>query len=347
MQPAYLCRRAVNLRHAHRLLFLFLLFFILVPRSGTFSQTSSMIITSPYNTPDHGFSVGGTVTLGVHLPDAAAVEKVEFYVDGHLVNTVFSYPYSCLWTGKQNTQGLHELEVVAWQKNGNKNSLLEVFNVEPAHTVTPTVTAPVAKTKDAEGIYYKLDASGNSHADRHTEGLTLWKSTDGENWTYGGLVWSFEGDGNAAEKEWTNPTKIPTRLVREAAIIYTNNNFYITGRFTPTGEISLLVSTTGKPEGPYAPASPRQAADYKASFAKLNANNLALIKVYPNPSAQSFRISAAGQLYYSVSDVAGQIISSGTAVTGTTFGSFLKTGVYFLTVITQDGQSKTFRLLKN
>jgi hypothetical protein len=346
MQNAYPFRRAVNVRHAHRTLFLLLLLFILLAPSHSFSQTPSMIITSPYYTPDHGYSVSGTVTLGAHLANARNVEKVEFYVDGHLVNTVRSYPYSCLWPGSQGAQGLHELEVVAYQKNGNRNSLLEVFNMEPAATATLTATEQVAKTKDAEGIYYKLDASANSHADRHTEGLTLWKSTDGENWIYGGLVWSFEGDGNAAEKQWNNLTKKPTRLVK-GAIVYTNNNFYITGRFTAAENPSLLASTTGKPEGPYAPASPREAADYKASLARLNANDQPLIRVYPNPSAQSFRLLTVDPLHYTVCDVAGQIIASGTAVAGTTFGASLKPGIYLLSVITPDGQSKTFRLLKN
>lgn len=307
------------------------------------AQNSPVIITSPYYTPDHGYSIGGTATLAVKIPESSNVQKVEFYVDGKLVNIAEHYPYSCQWPGSLTTTGLHDLEVIAYHDNGNKESLLQAFTVEAKEATAQKQSLQESVTKGADSMYYKLDASANSHAGNHTEGLSLWRSSDKTNWTYAGLVWSFEGDANDAEKKWTNLTETPARVVKNAAIKFRNNNFYISGNFEPEQNAKLLKSVTGKPEGPYVPAKDEEQTINKFLS---DQENDAAVKVFPNPASAAFKLNVSATVNYTVTDLTGKILESGSANSETPIGASLRAGSYFLTILNRDGTKKSTLILK-
>ncbi len=99
-----------------------------------------------------------------------------------------------------------------------------------------------------DGNYYLTGSSGNNIW-AWAEGVEIWKSSDLKTWSYLGLVWSIEKDG-IWEKEWQNLHGKPARALWAPELHYVKGNYFIVLSMPPTG-ISILKSTTGKPEGPY------------------------------------------------------------------------------------------------
>lgn len=140
-----------------------------------------------------------------------------------------------------------------------------------------------------DGYYYMTGSSGGNIW-AYAAGAELWKSKDLEKWTYIGLVWSIEKDGTW-EKQWQNLHNKPARALWAPEIHYLKNNYYICFSMPPTG-ISILKSTTGKPEGPYVKATTItdkpfingidptlfQDDDGKVYFTYAGANRIALMK---------------------------------------------------------------------
>jgi xylan 1,4-beta-xylosidase len=105
-----------------------------------------------------------------------------------------------------------------------------------------------------DGNYYMTGSSGDNIWDKN-DGVELWRSTDLKKWDYLGLVWSLTKDATwqkGASYVWAP----------EIHYLKSKNTYCLTlsvgGRVTGTG---LLISTSGKPEGPYVnPFKPDQRA---------------------------------------------------------------------------------------
>lgn len=69
------------------------------------------------------------------------------------------------------------------------------------------------------------------------------------------------------------------------------------------------------------------------------------IHSFPNPSASAFNVEYPGQFQYTVSDMTGEPLETGSASDYTTFGSDLPAGVYLLQLRGESGM-KTIRLIK-
>jgi hypothetical protein len=93
-----------------------------------------------------------------------------------------------------------------------------------------------------DGFYYMTGSSGDNIWDIN-DGVELWKSPDLKSWSYFGLVWSVDRDGTW-EKQY--------RRVWAPEIHFIKHNFFIVyclqGQGGGTG---ILMSKTGKAEGPY------------------------------------------------------------------------------------------------
>ena len=111
-------------------------------RSGPDVVDPETAITSP----DDGDSVGaGPVTVTATATDAGSVASVDLKVDGTVVDTDTSDPYSFTWTA---TPGPHTLQTVATDTAGNTGESAEV----DVTVTAPDVTDPeVSITSPAEG----------------------------------------------------------------------------------------------------------------------------------------------------------------------------------------------------
>lgn len=91
-----------------------------------------------------------------------------------------------------------------------------------------------------DGNYYMTGSSGDNIWDL-VDGVELWKSSDLKTWDYLGLVWSVDRDGTWEKKY---------RRVWAPEIHFIKHNFCI-AYCMQGGGTGILISKTGKPEGPY------------------------------------------------------------------------------------------------
>jgi hypothetical protein len=103
-----------------------------------------------------------------------------------------------------------------------------------------------------DGNYYMTGSTGRNIW-RYNDGVEIYRSNDLKKWDYLGLVWSIERDGGW-EKQWRLHHGKPIRSVWAPELHYIHKNYYICLSMPPGG-ISILKSTTGKPEGPYTHAT--------------------------------------------------------------------------------------------
>jgi len=106
-----------------------------------------------------------------------------------------------------------------------------------------------------DGNYYLTGSTGDNIW-KFNDGVEIYRSGDLVNWDYLGLVWSIEKDGGW-EKQWRNHHDRPVRSVWAPELHYIHKNYFIVLSMPPGG-ISILKSTTGKPEGPYVHATDPQ-----------------------------------------------------------------------------------------
>jgi leucyl aminopeptidase len=84
-------------------------------------------ITSPTN----GSTVSGNVTVAASATDNLGVSKVEFRVDGVLVATDTSAPYSFGWNTRK-LSGSHTITATAYDTAGNQASASSTVTVTPS-----------------------------------------------------------------------------------------------------------------------------------------------------------------------------------------------------------------------
>jgi hypothetical protein len=101
-------------------------------------------------------------------------------------------------------------------------------------------------------LYYMTGSSGDNIWDRN-DGIELWRSKDLEHWDYLGLVWSFEKDGTW-QKKWGISHEHQVRAIWAPELHYLprHQKWVLMYSLAGGGGCGILVSTSGKPEGPYA-----------------------------------------------------------------------------------------------
>ena len=75
-------------------------------------------ITSPAD----GATVSKRVVITASATDSSGITRVRFYVDGNLIATDTSAPYSAAWNATKAANGLHEIRVEADDVAGNTGS---------------------------------------------------------------------------------------------------------------------------------------------------------------------------------------------------------------------------------
>lgn len=99
-----------------------------------------------------------------------------------------------------------------------------------------------------DGSYWMTGSTGDNIWATN-EGVELWQSRDLADWTYHGLVWSFDRDGGW-EKSWRMRKGVAFRALWAPEIHYIGGQWLICHSVSRAG-IAVLRSTSGRPEGPY------------------------------------------------------------------------------------------------
>jgi C1A family cysteine protease len=153
-----------------------------VPAPTTTDNTAPAISISA---PANGSTLSGSVNVTVSASDNVAVTSVTYLVDGTVISTSTSSPFSITWNTTSVTDGLHTLTARAYDAAGNSNA--SSISVSKSTTVLPSVTLatssqltmPTPRNQGMEGScvsfaavyaarsaeqYYKTNASGYSDA---------------------------------------------------------------------------------------------------------------------------------------------------------------------------------------
>jgi xylan 1,4-beta-xylosidase len=124
-------------------------------------------------------------------------------------------------------------------KNGLLPDLKPIIDVQVRDTIV---------CRGGDGNFYMTGSTGENIW-AYNRGVELWRSPDLKQWHYMGLVWDMDKEGTW-EKAWRPLHDKPCRAIWAPEIHYVRGTYMICLSIAPTG-ISILKSTTGKPEGPY------------------------------------------------------------------------------------------------
>ncbi|HVG57555.1 MAG TPA: PHB depolymerase family esterase [Hyalangium sp.] len=129
--------------------------------------------------PANGATVSGTVTITASASDNVGVSRVEFFVDGALVGTDTSSPYSFAWNSAAVANGSHALMARAYDAAGNvgtdNDTSVTVSNSGGTTPVTVTFNSIAA-----EDGYVKANADGTLPAVGTMLSLAVGRGTDGK-----------------------------------------------------------------------------------------------------------------------------------------------------------------------
>ena len=273
-------------------------------------------LISPYATPDSGWVVRGAISFSVSATSTLPITKVEFYIDNVLKSTDTTYPYSYFWNTRSFTTGNHTLKAIAYDSQGSA-TISQVVTVNPALVLKTTTRSAVTgkllpamtelisniEIRDAsiclgsDNVYYLVGSMSDNSIWYHNEGINLWRSVDLKNWTYVGLVWSFENDASTTDKTWNLFYDQQFRAVWNTKIQYLEGNYYLSFR-NPIMGTRLLKSSTAKPEGPYL----NQTLEDNLTQTTLFKDSLNKYKLYFEMMNSGFLFKANGKYYLSTTN---------------------------------------------
>jgi len=110
----------------------------------------------------------------------------------------------------------------------------------------------ISISKGPNHTYYLTGTSGDRFGVQ--DGIRVWASKDLKIWNQigiNGLVWTFENDGKAWQKEINQKNGWKQRGIIAPKIYFLKDNFWITYTASNSNQSGILKSTTGRPEGPY------------------------------------------------------------------------------------------------
>lgn len=138
----------------------------------------TVALTSPAN----GASVSGTVALAASASDDIGVARVDFLLDGALLGSDASAPYSLAWNSGGTGNGAHVLQARALDLAGNTGTSAAVNVTVSGGTSGGSPVTVVFNNEDANDGYVKASATGGSPAVGTLEayyGLAIGRGTDG------------------------------------------------------------------------------------------------------------------------------------------------------------------------
>ena len=146
--------------------------------------------TATLTAPNPGATVSGTVTLSANAADGggSGLTRVDFLVDGNVVGSASSSPYSYSWNSGSVADGNHTIVARAVDGAGNQGSsttitvttgnsnLLQNPGLESGSGTTPTCWALAGYGTNTFAWTWTTDAHSGSHA----ENLNITSYTNGD-----------------------------------------------------------------------------------------------------------------------------------------------------------------------
>jgi hypothetical protein len=115
--------------------------------------------------PSSGSTVAGTVTIQVNATDNVGVTSVTYTLNGSLVGSSSTSPFSYSWDTTRHANGGYTLTATAWDAAGNQASSSVSVTVSNSTTDTTaptvTITAPASGSKVSGNVEVRVSASDN------------------------------------------------------------------------------------------------------------------------------------------------------------------------------------------
>jgi parallel beta-helix repeat protein len=146
----------------------------------------------------------GVVNLHATAADNIGVEKVEFYIDDHLIFTDFVPPYSAFFDSFTYSNGLHKLAVKALDHRGRSSRIERTVNVHNFIDVTAPqvkITAPTPGENVSGTVSINVSLSDDAGL------VEAFLFIDIENFVRGHKSWKQPYPTNATLSLWWDTTK--------------------------------------------------------------------------------------------------------------------------------------------
>ncbi len=115
--------------------------------------------TVSISSPTSGARVSGSVTITAAAADNVGVAKVEFSVDGKLLATDTSGPFTAAWNANAATLAAHTLTAKAYDQAGNTQTATVSVTVTDTTAPTVAITKPVTGTSVSRSTNVAITAS--------------------------------------------------------------------------------------------------------------------------------------------------------------------------------------------
>lgn len=150
---------------------------------GQKMKSFSPIIIIDILYPRNGSIVSGIVTIMLHIYDQGDIDRVEFYIDDSFKSADITPPYTWSWDTTEETDGYHEIKVIAYDGLGNSASDL-VWVIVDNENDEPWIDGP---TSGIVGVEY-------TYCIRNTisvEGIELYAYFDWGRWIIYWMDWTL------------------------------------------------------------------------------------------------------------------------------------------------------------
>lgn len=225
------------------------------------TQAPAVTITSPT-----GGTVSGAITINATASDNIGVTKVEFLVDGGLIATDTSSPYSAAWDTTAASNGTHTLLARAYDAAGNSTASPQVTvtvtgGVEDVTAPTVNLTFPATGSTVGGTVTMSASASddvGVARVEFFVDGASIgngtpagsagpwtisWNTTGVANGSHTLMVKAYDAKGNVGTDNDTTVTVSQTVAVldetfsdRDASGDAFDTSGWTTGGYTTSGD---------------------------------------------------------------------------------------------------------------
>lgn len=136
------------------------------PQNVTFNNGGSSVDTIPptvsITSPGNGASVSGNVSINANATDNVGVTQVVFQVDGSVVATDTTSPYTYTWDTSKVSNGNHTITATAYDATGNTSVSTITVTIANADTIPPSIPTTLSATAAA---YNKVNLTWTASTD--------------------------------------------------------------------------------------------------------------------------------------------------------------------------------------
>ena len=226
--------------------------------SASVSDTTAPVAS--ITAPADGATVSGTVSVTASASDDVAVAKVEILLDGSVVSTVLTAPYSWSWNTTTAANGAHTLTAIAYDSANNAGHSAAVNVTVSNDTTAPStsITAPAggatvtgttsvtASATDNVGVTkveFLLDGAVQA-TDTTSPYAWSWNTTTATNGTHTLAAKAYDAANNSATSASVSVTVSNDTTAPSTSITAPANGATVSGTTSVTASASDNVGVT-------------------------------------------------------------------------------------------------------